>query len=177
MPEPPFEALRTHLLHDLGAPAPGPPPRSSLLLERLDDCPAALYLWLYRETGREYHWVDRLRWTEAETANYLAEPGRAVWLLRDEALPVGWFELAPSADAAVEIVYFGLLPWAVGQTRGLGRWLLESAVREAYATGAARVVVNTCSLDHREALPNYLSRGFRTVREERYQVSADAAPS
>ena len=48
--------------------------------------------------------------------------------------------------------------------------ILTKSVEEAWALGPSRIWVHTCTLDHPAALPNYLSRGFRTVREEKYQV-------
>jgi GNAT superfamily N-acetyltransferase len=171
------EVVRTYLEHDTGAPAVAAPPRDGLILEPVSPCPAELYLWLYRETGRALHWIDRLAWDAGRAAAYLVEPGRQIWLLRDGAMPIGWFELGPAPDGAVEIVYFGLLPWALGTMPGLGRWLLQAAIAAAYQTGATRIIVNTCTLDHPAALPNYLARGFRPVREERYQMPLPAVPS
>jgi len=42
--------------------------------------------------------------------------------------------------------------------------LLCAAIRRAWETGARRLVVETCSLDHPAALANYRARGFRVVR-------------
>jgi GNAT superfamily N-acetyltransferase len=79
----------------------------------------------------------------------------------------------------VEIMYFGLVSAYMG--RGLGGWLLTRAVEEAFALGGERVILNTCTLDAPQALPNYLARGFIIVREEQYQVEvgphrSDAPP-
>ena len=62
--------------------------------------------------------------------------------------------------------YFGVLPGYQG--RGLGKYLLTRAVEEGWRRGANRVWLHTCTLDHPGALPNYLKRGFRAVREESY---------
>jgi hypothetical protein len=40
----------------------------------------------------------------------------------------------------------------------------------AWAGQPTRVWLHTCTLDHPNALPNYVRRGFRPVREEVYQV-------
>ena len=73
----------------------------------------------------------------------------------------------------MEIVYFGLIGRYFG--RGLGGWMLTRAVEEAFALGATRVILNTCTLDAPQALPNYLARGFVIMREERYTASAPSA--
>lgn len=51
----------------------------------------------------------------------------------------------------VEIAYFGLLPRFI--ERGLGGALLTATVERAWAMGARRVWVHTCSLVHPSALP------------------------
>src|SRR5262245_297982 len=52
------------------APAPGP----GVAVAREQDAPPGLWRFLYTEVGREYHWVDRLRWTDDEIRAYLADP-------------------------------------------------------------------------------------------------------
>lgn len=146
------------------AAAPEPAPR----LERLGGCPPSFYRYLYTETGRAFHWVDRLGWSDDQIRRHLEAPGVFVWLLTWEAAPAGWFELARQDDGSVEIAYFGLLPGYLG--RGWGRHLLTEAVRAAWAEHPSRVWLHTCTLDHPAALPNYLARGFRVVGSEDYLV-------
>jgi ribosomal protein S18 acetylase RimI-like enzyme len=131
-------------------------------------CPSSFYRYLYAEVGRAFHWTDRLGWSDAAIREHLATPGVALWLLTWEAAPAGYFELAPHDDGSVEIAYFGLLPDYFG--RGWGKHLLTVAARAAWERSPARVWLHTCTLDHPAALPNYLARGFRRVREEVYLV-------
>jgi GNAT superfamily N-acetyltransferase len=145
-------------------PAPHPAPR----IERLGECPASFYRYLYAEVGRAFRWTDRLGWSDEKIREHLATPGLSLWLMTWEAAPAGYFELKPHADGSVEIAYFGLLPEYIG--RGWGKYLLSEAVRAAWSTGPTRVWLHTCTLDHPAALPNYLQRGFRAVREESYTV-------
>ena len=144
------------------APTPDPAPR----IERVGECPASLYRYLYAEVGRAFHWVDRLGWTDDAIRRHLATPGLSLWLLTWEAAPAGYFELKPHDDDSIEIAYFGLLPEYIG--RGWGKFLLTEAARAAWSHRPARVWLHTCTLDHPAALPNYLQRGFRPVREETY---------
>jgi GNAT superfamily N-acetyltransferase len=166
----PRRAVRTYL--EMRAPAqlqPAPPPSSGAVVERADDCSPAAWRRLYTEVGGEYHWIDRLAWTDEEIARYLADPALELWLLKDAGELAGYFELRKDADGAVEIAYFGLLPPAIG--RGLGKYLLTRAVEQAWARGATRVWVHTSSLDHSSALPNYLARGFTIWKQETYDVA------
>jgi GNAT superfamily N-acetyltransferase len=138
-------------------------------VERIEDCPISFFRYLYREVGRAFHWTDRLAWSDQAVREYLAAPGVSIWLMSLEGAPAGYFELKRQDDGSVEIAYFGLLPEAIG--RGWGKYLLTRAVQAAWGTGAQRVWLHTCTLDHPAALPNYLKRGFRPFREEVYEVS------
>ena len=77
--------------------------------------------------------------------------------------PAGYVELDVQPDDNVEIAYFGLLPRFIGHR--LGGYLLSSGAERAWAQGARRVWVHTCSLDGPHALANYTARGFRVYQE------------
>lgn len=161
---------RTYL--QLAAPAAlrsAPASDGRLQVERLAACPAAFYRRLYREVGRRYHWVDRLEWTDADILAHLSQPGVSVWVMRQEDDVAGYFELCHHDDGSTEIAYIGLLPDYVG--RGLGRRLLGAAVEAAQATGARRVWLHTCTLDHPAAMPLYLSCGFVPFKRETYTTT------
>jgi GNAT superfamily N-acetyltransferase len=137
-------------------------------IERLEECSVELFRFLYEEVGRAYRWTDRLTWSDRMIQDYLATPGVSIWLLSWEGRPAGYFELRAHEDDSVEIVYFGLLTEFIG--RGWGGYLLTRAVESAWQLGPQRVWLHTCTLDHPAALPNYLKRGFRPVRQETYTV-------
>jgi GNAT superfamily N-acetyltransferase len=140
-------------------------------LLRLDPCPVPVYRRLYKEVGGQWYWHDRLEWSDDELATYLASPEVRVWEATVRGGSAGYFELRRHDDGGVEIAYFGLVPAFIG--RGIGRWLLEHAVREAWAFGATRVWLHTCTLDSEHALPNYLARGFTPYKTERLDVDID----
>ena len=163
------EAVRTYFV--MQSPASLLPAQSmapDARVERLGACTPAFYRWLYAEVGGPYRWTDRTPWTDAQIRAHLARVSISVWLLSVVASPAGYFELEHHEDGSVEIAYFGLLQEFVG--RGLGGWLLTRAVEEAWALGASRVWLHTCTFDHPAAAPNYTARGFTVDREERYQV-------
>jgi GNAT superfamily N-acetyltransferase len=135
-------------------------------LSRVPRTSAAEYRVLYRVVGEQWHWRDRLTWSDERLQSRLDHPDVAVWVLGDRHDPDGYFELERQPDGSVEIACFGLVPRAIG--RGLGAWLLTRAVEEAWSLGANRVWLHTCTLDSPRALPNYLARGFREFHRERY---------
>ena len=138
-------------------------------IELQKDCPVALFRWLYVEVGRNYHWIDRLPWTDDDIRAHLAQPGISVWLMTYDKERAGYFELRKCEDGSTEVAYFGLLPQFLG--RGLGKHLLTSATEQAWADGANRVWLHTCTLDDPAALPNYLKRGFKPFKTEKYEMS------
>ena len=163
------QAVRTYLeMHDATDLQGAAAPSGDAVVERMEQYPPALWRRLYTEVGREYHWVDRLAWTDEEIAAYLADPALELWILRMKDEPAGYFELRHHDDGAIEIAYFGLLPAFTGQ--GLGKFMLTQAVERAWQTGANRVWLHTSSLDHSSALSNYLARGFSIWKQETYDV-------
>src|SRR6185436_9523740 len=144
----------------------------SIRIELQRDCSVDLFRWLYAEVGRNYHWIDRLAWTDEDIRKYLALPEISLWLLTEGNERAGYFELRRCEDGSTEIAYFGLLPGFIG--RGLGKHLLTSAVEQAWADGATRVWLHTCTLDDPAALPNYLKRGFKPFKTEKYFTTVSA---
>jgi GNAT superfamily N-acetyltransferase len=162
-------AVRTYLeMRDRAELSPAPAPSPDVTIERDAGTDPALWRHLYTEVGRDYHWVDRLPWTDSQIRSYLADPALEFWILREGNELAGYFELRAHEDGAVEVAYFGLLPRAVG--RGLGKFMLTRAVERAWDRGASRVWLHTSSLDHGSALPNYLARGFTIWKQETYMV-------
>jgi ribosomal protein S18 acetylase RimI-like enzyme len=144
-------------------------PASEARVVRLAPCTVVQYRDLYRRVGDKWHWHDRLRWSDERLAQQLAKPNISVWALNVGTELGGYFELEAQDDGDVEIVYFGLTPEFIG--RGLGGALLTRAAEEAFALGAARVWLHTCTLDSPRALSNYKARGFReTGKTETYVV-------
>lgn len=138
----------------------------------------AFYRFLYRSVGALWHWTDRTRLSDAALAALVTPVNVYVHVLYLDGSPAGYVEIAYGpfdageavAEAEAQIVYFGLVPEAIG--RGAGRAFLDWAVREAFAEGdrrdstLRRLRVHTCSLDHPRALATYEGAGFHVERVE-----------
>ncbi len=171
-----IEVTRTYL--EMRSPAELKAARSvdpRVRVEQVHDCSPSFYRNLYVEVGQNYHWIDRLRWTDEQIAAHLQQAEISLWLMSCDDATAGYFELCRCEDGSVEIAYFGLLPKFLG--RGLGKHLLTCATEQAWADGANRVWLHTCTLDDPAALPNYLKRGFRPFKTERYSVELPAMKS
>jgi GNAT superfamily N-acetyltransferase len=163
-----IEITRSYL--EMRDPSELHPARSSdplIKIEQQPDCSIELFRFLYREVGKNYFWIDRLPWTDEEIKTYLQQPEVSVWLMTYDDDIAGYFELKKECGST-EVAYFGLLPHFIG--RGLGKHLLTCAVEQAWADGAKRVWLHTCTDDDPAALPNYLKRGFKPFKTEKYAV-------
>jgi len=65
----------------------------------------------------------------------------------------------------IEIAYFGILEEY--QNNKLGSYLLSEAIKQSlHKKNIERVWLHTCSLDHKNALNNYLARGMKIFKTE-----------
>jgi GNAT superfamily N-acetyltransferase len=130
-------------------------------LMRATRIPLHFYRYLQYRTGRDYHWVYRLRMNDDQLAAVVHDKATTVDVLYLDGAPGGFFELHRDDDNTVDLAYFGLLPEAQG--RSLGKWFLKQAIDTVWTAGASRLTVNTCTLDHKGALPLYQKLGFRPI--------------
>lgn len=115
---------------------------------------------LHVRIGTPYRWPSASRTVE-DWESWLAAPDRQYRLVEYRGDVAGAADIEPQPGGDVEITTFGLLPEFVG--KGLGGYALTLVVADAWALpGAQRVWLHTSTLDHPNALPNYLRRGFRS---------------
>ena len=121
--------------------------------------------FFYKNIGKNCHWVARLIWTELDWAKYISDEKLSTYILKNKNEMAGYFELLFNKETKeVEIAYFGILEEYFG--RKLGGYLLSEAIKFAFNLGCLRVWVHTCSLDHKNALHNYKSRGMKIFKSE-----------
>ena len=121
--------------------------------------------FFYKTIGKNHKWIDRLTWSEEKWIKYVSNKNvrTYVFKLRDDL--VGFFELIfHPENKETEIAYFGILEEY--QNKKLGSYLLSEAIKKSFQKNADRVWVHTCSLDHKNALNNYLSRGMKIFKTE-----------
>lgn len=135
--------------------------RAGVTFERSTPPDPAVAARFYAGIGKDYHWTDRLTWTDQQWRDWFETPGTEMWVLKVNGQEAGFCILREPAPRTRDIKYLGLLPGFAGH--GLGAHVLTAAVERAWESGADRVTVNTCSLDHPSALPNYVARGFEIV--------------
>ena len=135
------------------------------LIESLNPSDFQLNKFFYKNVGKKHHWVDRLIWSEKDWINYTSDQKVKTYVLKKNKDLAGYFELILHQDKnEVEIAYLGLLEEY--QNKKLGSYLLCSAIKKSFFEKPRRVWVHTCSLDHKNALSNYLSRGMKIFKKE-----------
>jgi GNAT superfamily N-acetyltransferase len=127
----------------------------------------AEYRELFSAVGGKWGWSGRLILKEKELKAILQAKTTEVFRLRCGGRTAGFIELDRSVPGQAEIVYFGLLPDFIG--RGLGKFLLDCAIRRAWQGGTRRVWLHTCEFDHPKALAAYRRAGF-SVYDERIET-------
>ena len=121
--------------------------------------------FFYKQIGKKHRWVDRLIWNENQWIRYINNSNVKTYILQDGNNLAGYFEqIFDQKKLEYEIAYFGILQDYVGKR--LGGYLLSEAIKKSFLMGANRVWVHTCSLDHKHALKNYLSRGMKIFKSE-----------
>ena len=121
--------------------------------------------FFYKNVGKKHKWVDRLLWSEEQWINYVSNRNVKTYVLKKKDNFVGFFELITHLENnEVEIAYFGILEEY--QNKKLGSFLLSEAIKKSFKKNINRVWLHTCSLDHRNALNNYIARGMKIFKEE-----------
>ena len=134
-------------------------------LNLVDPIDFQLNKFFYKNIGNSHEWVDRLTWSEEKWINYVSSENVKTYILKHKNDLAGFFELIFHLEKKeTEIAYFGVLKEY--QNKKLGSYLLSEAIKISFSIGTSRVWVHTCSLDHKNALNNYLSRGMKIFKSE-----------
>ena len=140
-------------------------PSDEFIIETIDPANFQLNKFFYKNIGKKHHWVDRLVWTDKQWIKYTEDEKVKTFVLKKKDDLVGYYELILHLHQnETEIAYFGILEEY--QNKKLGSFLLSSAIKNSFVSNPNRVWVHTCSLDHKNALNNYISRGMKIFKKE-----------
>ena len=121
--------------------------------------------FFYKNVGRKHQWVDRLIWTDNQWIDYVSSKNVKTYIFKKKKDLAGFFELISHEEKKeIEIAYFGLLEEF--QNKKLGSFLLSEAIKKSFLNNINRVWLHTCSLDHENALNNYIARGMKIFKTE-----------
>jgi ribosomal protein S18 acetylase RimI-like enzyme len=140
-------------------------PSSSYSLNLLDPVNFQLNKFFYKNIGKKHKWIDRLVWEESKWIEYVTNKDVKTYIFKKKDDLVGFFELLEHTEKKeIEIAYFGLLEEY--HNKKLGSFLLSKAIKKSFEYKIDRVWLHTCSLDHKNALNNYISRGMKIFKTE-----------
>ena len=115
--------------------------------------------------GSDHRWIDRLVWDDQKWISYVSNPNVKTYVLRENDDLIGYFEqIIDREKNDCEIAYFGILKEFYGKK--YGAHLLSLAITKCFEKKINKVWLHTCSLDHENALKNYLSRGMKIFKSE-----------
>ena len=131
----------------------------------IDPVDFQLNKFFYKNVGKKHRWIDRLIWSEQQWIDYVSSKKVKTYVLKRKDDLIGFFELIFHMEKKeVEIAYFGILE--AYQNKKLGSFLLCEAIKKSFNKDINRVWLHTCSLDHENALKNYLARGMKIFKSE-----------
>ena len=131
----------------------------------LDPVDFQLNKFFYKNIGKKHKWVDRLIWSDQQWIDYVSSSKLKTYVLKNKDDLIGFFELIFHLEnKEVEVAYFGILEEY--QNKKLGSFLLCEAIKKSFNKDINRVWLHTCSLDHENALKNYLARGMKIFKTE-----------
>ena len=140
-------------------------PLKDYFVTLVDPIDFQLNKFFYKNIGRDYQWVDRLTWTDLDWTKFVSDKRLFTYILKNKSEIAGYFELLVNKDKKEsELAYFGILNEYFGNK--FGGYLLSEAIKHSFTLGCVRIWAHTCSLDHKNALANYLSRGMKIFKTE-----------
>ena len=121
--------------------------------------------FFYKQIGSDHRWIDRLVWDDQKWISYVSNPNVKTYVLKENDDLVGYFEQIINQEKNdCEIAYFGILKEFYGKK--YGAHLLSLAIIKCFEQKISKIWLHTCSLDHENALKNYLARGMKIFKSE-----------
>ena len=126
--------------------------------------------FFYKNIGKNHNWVDRLSWSEQQWIKHSKDQKLKTYVMKVNEDLAGYYELIFHYEKKeTEIAFLGLLEEY--HNKKLGSYLLSSAIKNSFHNNEIkRTWVHTCSLDHKNALYNYLARGMKIYKKETISI-------
>ena len=121
------------------------------------------YRKLYYGVGEKWNWLDRMVIPDKELYQKINAANIEIFVLYVNNETTGYIEFVLE-DKFAEVQYFGLMPAFIG--KGLGKYFLQWVIEKAWSYNPDWIQLNTCTLDHPNALDVYKKAGFSQVRTE-----------
>jgi GNAT superfamily N-acetyltransferase len=121
--------------------------------------------FFYRQVGKDHFWRDRLLWSDNQWRKYVNNKNLETGVMKINNNLVGFYEQEFHEETnEIELIQMGILKEYQGKK--LGSFLLKYIIQNVLSRGVERLWVHTCSLDHKYALNNYLTKGLKIFKKE-----------
>ncbi len=145
-----------------------PLPTEKMALVRAEKLPVHFYRYLYETIGKDYFWVVRRALNDKDLTQIIHDERVHIYVLYINGSPAGFAELDLKKMPVADLSFLGIMPEFIG--RGLGRFLLCETVGLAWMHNPKKLTVQTCTMDHRAALPLYQRNGFTPCGQEEIEL-------
>ena len=104
-------------------------------------------------------------WPDKKWKKYIDNKNLETGVVKINDELVGFYEQEFHEDKnEIELIQMGILKEHQGKK--IGSFLLKYIIQNAFQRNIERMWVHTCTLDHKYALNNYLSKGLSIFKEE-----------
>ena len=138
--------------------------RKNFFIYKFRNSSVKSFLELYLKVGSNYEWNDMLNVEEKKIKEMIQNERIDFFLFFKNLNLLGFFILDFRKHDIADLMYFGLLPKAIGY--GYGENMLKRAINVSHEKNVKKITVNTNNLDHPRALHLYKKNGFKSLRTE-----------
>jgi GNAT superfamily N-acetyltransferase len=161
----------THLEMRAPADISGRPVPEGWTLRRVEKPPLDWYRRIFQAVGEDWLWFSRRGLSDEALAAIIHSDDVAIWTLSKGDSDAALLELDFRTSGECELAFFGVTADLIGS--GAGRFLMDTAIDQAWARDITRFHVHTCTLDSPQALGFYRRAGFTPIRQ---QIEIDDDP-
>jgi GNAT superfamily N-acetyltransferase len=143
---------------------------SGVTLRRVEKPSPDWYRSVFSRVGTDWLWVSRLLMSDDELSAIIQDENVHIWTLSKDGQDEALLELDFRTRDECELLFFGLTATLIGT--GAGRYLMNTAIEQAWSAPIQRFHLQTCTGDSHQAMQFYIRSGF-TPFKRKVEVADD----
>lgn len=137
---------------------------SGVILKRVDAPNPDWFRALFLRVGADWLWLSRSLMSDDELNAIIQDKDIHYWTLSKDGQDEALLELDFRTSGECELSFFGLTPALIGT--GAGRFLMNTAIEQAWSAPIKRFHLQTCTGDSPQAMQFYLRSGFTPFKRK-----------
>jgi GNAT superfamily N-acetyltransferase len=137
---------------------------SDVTLKRVEAPSPKWFRTLFLRVGADWLWLSRSLMSDDELNAIIQDKDVHYWTLSKDGQDEALLELDFRTDGECELSFFGLTPALIGT--GAGRFLMNTAIEQAWSAPIQRFHLQTCTGDSPQAMQFYLRSGFTPFKRK-----------